>query len=304
MIINGKEIKDARHDTGAPCGNYIDKTLAESLHLPIQQGKGCCKSFLLGNGKVVRSVGKVKAVCAFAKETQTRMKCCFYVFNKLAAPLIMGSEFLEKTKTMSKFTNRLESRVSGGMTMPMLNFIAPTQASKRRFSAFIDGHKTYINADSGSELDLMSSSYSRGHGYKIDRRRECRNRIQIADGTVIESIGRVRATLTLEDGSSFVRLFDVLPGLTSDVLLGEVSLEEIEAFTAHQSSFVEVFASEQNSELCTLAYLGKVNDFIVRHISRRKRGQAQEQRKLSIPFTALEIVIHLMPFRISCQTAR
>ena len=75
MIVNCREIGDARHATGAERGNFIDKTLADSLNLQIQLGKSGCKSFSLGNGKVVRSIGKVKAMCAFAKETQTRVKC-------------------------------------------------------------------------------------------------------------------------------------------------------------------------------------------------------------------------------------
>lgn len=283
IIINGREIEDARHDTGAERGNYIDKKLADSLDLQIQPGKSGCKSFTLGNGKMVRSIGRITAWCAFAKETQTRVKCWFYVLKKLAAPLIMGSEFLEKTKTMSTFTNRLESRILGGKAMPMLNFIGFTHASKRRFAASIDGRQTYINADSGSDLDLMSSTYVRAHGYKIDRRRECRKRIQVADGSVVESIGQVSATLTLAGGSSYVKLFDVLPELTSDVLMGEISLEEIEAFTVRESSFVEVFTGEHKNELCTLGYLGKVNEFLARRLRRSKRDWVQESRKSMNP---------------------
>lgn len=280
MIINGKEIKDARHDTGAERGNFIDQALADNLELQIRQGRSDCKPFSLGNGKVVRSVGRVKAVCAFAKETQTNVKCWFYVFEKLAAPLIMGSEFLEKTKTMSIYSNRLENRFPCAKSMPMVNFIGSTQTSKRRFAAFVDGRQTYINADSGSDLDLMSSVYVRYHDYEIDRRRECRKRVQFADSTVAETIGQVRATLTLNDGRSYLKAFDVLPNLTSDVLLGEVSLEGIDAFTVHESSFVQVMTDKIRHELCTLGYLGKVNEFLARHLRLNKKGsRVQEQGK-------------------------
>lgn len=279
MIINGRDIEDARHDTGAELGKYIDKNLADSLKLQIRQTKSGCKSFSLGNGKVVRSIGKVKAMGAFAKETHTRIKCWFYVFNHLAAPLIMGSEFLKKTNTMSAFTNRLENRLPAGKAMPMLNFIGFAHKSKRRFAALTDGRQTHISADSGSDLDLMSPTYVRAHSYKVDRRRECRKRIQTADSSVVESIGQVTAKLTLADGSSYVKLFDVLPELTSDVLLGETSLDEIEAFTVHESSFVQVVAGEHNSELCTLGYLGKVNEFLVRYLKQGRRDWVQESRK-------------------------
>lgn len=280
MIINGKVIKDARHDTGAERGNFIDKTLANNLELQIRQGKSDCKPFYLGNGKVVQSVGKVTATCAFAKETQTKVKCSFYVLEKLTAPLIMGSEFLEKTETMSLHTNRLENRFPDANSMPMLNFIGSTQASKRRFAASVDGRQTYINADSGSDLDLMSLDYVRDHNYEIDRRRECRKRVQFADSTIAETIGQVRATLTLKDGGSYMKVFDVLPDLTSDVLLGEVSLDEIDAFTIHESSFVQVITDKHGHELCIIGYLGKVNEFLARHLRLKRRGpQVQEQRR-------------------------
>ena len=306
MIIKGSEIKDARHDTGAERGNFIDKDLSDNLKLQIRQCKSDRKTFTLGGGKVVRSVGRVKATCAFAKESQTKMKCWFYVIDKLAAPLIMGSEFLEKTKTMSEFTHRLEDRLACATPMPMLNMIGSTHASKRRFAASIDGRPTYINADSGSDLDLMSSSYVRSHGYEIDRRREFRKRIQFADRAVAESIGQVRATLTLNNGSSYLKVFDVLPGLPTNVLLGECSLEEIDAFTVHESSFVEVIVGEQRHELCMIEYLGPVNKFLARHLRRSKKGlKAQQQRKPTVLLSGHDIYSLIRnSFSIFGQTAR
>ena len=259
------------------------------------RGAWSFKALARTNGKVVQSIGKVKTMCAFAKDTNTRVKCWFYVFNNLAAPLIVGSEFLEKTKTMSTFTNRLENRLPDGKAILMFNFIGFTHRSKRRFVALIDGRQTRILADSGSDLDLMSSTYVRAHGYETDRRRECRKRIQIADSSLVESIGQVRAELTLADGSNHIELFDVLFKLTFDVLLDETSLEEIEAFTVHKNSFVEVVASEHNTGLCTLGYLGKVNACLVRHLKRGERDRIQEPRKYNLPRKWTYSVINLEP---------
>ena len=280
MIIGGKEIK-AQHDSGAERANFIDCDLASKLKLRLRNEKGDCKRFTMGNGKIVKALGRVKAVCAFAKGAETKMKCWFYVLNEMASPLIMGSQFLEKTRTLSDHVHRLEDCIPNPVISPMVNLIGSTQHAKRRFTAHIDHRLTLINADTGSDLDLMSSTYVRAHGYQLDRRRRCRKRVRFADNTVAETIGQVQATLTLCDGSTYLKVFDILPNLTSDVLLGQFTLEEINAFTFHRNSFVDVFAGERHLELSVLGYLGYVNEFLARKLKRvpGRKGQMQKQGK-------------------------
>ena len=122
MIIGGKEIK-AQHDSGAERANFIDCDLASKLKLRLRNQKGDCKRFSMGNGKIVKALGRVKAVCAFAKEGQTKIKCTFYVFDELASPLIMGSRFLERTKTLSDHVHRLEDCMPNPGILPMVNLI-------------------------------------------------------------------------------------------------------------------------------------------------------------------------------------
>ena len=280
MIIGNRTIQ-AQHDTGAERGNYIASDFVKELNLTIRMQEIDRQTFSMGNGKVARAIGRVKASCAFAKEPQKKVKCWFYVFQKLASPLIIGSKFLKKTKTMSHFTNRLGERFACAAGIPVISLISSTDAAKRRLAAFVDDRPTYINADSGSDLDVMSPTYTKLHGYRIDRRRQCRKRVQFADTTEAETIGQVRATITLKNGSRFEKIFDVLPGLTSDVLLGDATLEEMEAFTFHENSFVDVFAGQRHFDFNVLTYIGRVGEFVA-HKMRYGRGksQAEEQRKL------------------------
>ena len=303
MIIGGKEIK-AQHDSGAECGNFMHCDLASKLHLRLRNKKGDCKRFSIGNGKIVKALGRVKAICAFAKEAQTKMECWFYVFNELASPLIMGSRFLNKTKTLSDHVHRLEDCMPNPGVLPMVNLIGSTQRAKRRFAANIDHRLALINADSGSDLDLMSSTYVRAHGYQLDRRRRCRKRVSLANNTVAETIGQVQATLTLGDGSTYLKTFDVLPNLTSEVLLGQFTLEEINAFTFHRNSFVDVFAGQRHLELSVLGYLGKVNEFLAfkRRGVHRRKGQMQKQGKSpQYDLKRLEIATNSW-ISIACET--
>ena len=282
MMLQGKAI-GAQHDTGVEGSNFMTSKLAEDLKLHVRTKESDRKSFLMGTGKVRRAIGRVRASCAFAKESGTKMKCWFYVLPKLASPLIMGSQFLRDTKTMSHFTHRLEDQFPCTPFAPMVNLISSTQQAKRRLVAFIGDRQTYINADSGSHLDLMSSAYIKKCGYELDRRRECRKRVQLADATAAETIGQVKAELTLHDGSTYLKTFDVLPGLTSEVLIGEDTLAELKIFTEHESSFIDVLGGERHFELSILSYLGCLNGFLVRKLNlSNRRSQAEYQRELSL----------------------
>ena len=282
MILKGKEI-GAQHDTGAEGSNFMTSKLAEGLKLHIRTEKSDRKSFSMGTGMVRRAIGRVRASCAFAKESGTKMKCWFYVLPKLASPLIMGSQFLRDTKTMSHFTDRLEDHFPCTSPVPMVNLISSTRQAKRRLAAFIDGRHTYINADSGSHLDLMSSAYVKKYRYKLDRRRECRKRVQLADATVADTIGQVKAELTLPDGSTFSKTFDVLPGLTSEVLIGEDTLAKLNVFTEHESSFMDVLGGERHLELSILSHLGRLNGFLARTLNlSNRRSQAEHQCEPSL----------------------
>ena len=84
-----------------------------------------------------------------------------------------------------------------GPIIPKVNLIGSSQQTKRRVAALIRGRYTHINADSGTHLDLMPSTYVKMHGYKIDRRTECRKRVRFADNTVPEMTGQTSATIKL-----------------------------------------------------------------------------------------------------------
>ena len=199
MSVNGEVIR-AQPDTGAEGGNFMDLNLVNRLNLHIKTKKSDLKIFELANGKKFRALGRVKLKTSFAEEAQKTMTCWFYVFKKLSTSLIMGHEFLMKTKTISKYTYRLVERVSCLSMLPRVNLISSTNQAKRRLSTFVDGRPTNIHADSGSDLDLISHAYAIKHGYKIDRRIECRKQVQYADGSTAQTIGQVEATVTMRDG--------------------------------------------------------------------------------------------------------
>ena len=260
MAINGTTVP-GRHDTGAE-GNFISQELALRLGLRIRINDGESQPFSMGNGKLVRSIGKARTWVTFANEPETRIKCWFNVLPKLTASLIMGSKFLKVTQTLSKFKHRLQACIPLPGCLPSINLIGSTTVAKSRFFCYIDGLPTYVNADSASDLDLMSSAYVKAHKYRLDRRLQVRKRVELADGTVAQTIGQVTAIVELEDGYRQGRKFDVLPGLTSDVLFGDEFLDGIDAFASYEDSFVDTSVGRRHLELNVLVSLGSVSDYL------------------------------------------
>lgn len=69
----------------------------------------------------------------------------------------------------------------------------------------------------------------------------------------------------------------------SEVLIGEDTLAELEIFTEHESSFIDVSGGERHLELSILSYLGNLNKFLVRKLNlSNRRSQAEYQCELSL----------------------
>ncbi|MCJ1243206.1 hypothetical protein MMC30_000403 [Trapelia coarctata] len=169
----------------------------------------------------------------------------------------------------------------------MVSLINSNNRAKRRLSCYIDGRETYVNADSGSDLDAMSTSYAQSHGYSLNTDLACKRYIQLADTSIVTSVGQVAAAVTIGQGHSqmtFAKVFDILPDLQSDVLLGEDSLDEMRAFTLYETSFVDRLVGAQHLELGVLINLGPV----AQKISKILAGNAKVSSQQSQPSKAKE----------------
>lgn len=95
-----------------------------------------------------------------------------------------------------------------------------------------------------------------------------------ANNTVAETIGQIQALLSLakENDAGSSRVFDVLPGLPCEVLLGEDTVIESEAFTTHGGSFVELPpGSGEPLKLYLIFYIGKKACGVWGYFFRRRR---------------------------------
>jgi hypothetical protein len=277
MLIRGSIIP-ACADSGSE-DNIMAVDTATQLGLHIQRDVQYVKEFRLANSKVVTSVGQVLADCAFAKDPSSVWQCCFYIFERLIAPLIMGMAFLDETETMTKHKYRLQEQIP--FIPPPLK-VNTLGFPKRRVLCYMDTKKIYANADTGSELELMSRAYARRRGYGVQLiPKDHSDEVQFADGSTTKLVGQVEADITFGSlkGDKYKQTFYVLEDLQYDILLGEDFLDELDAFATYRSSFVLDRTANDATELSAIVWLSRPEQriFQITHAFGRKSDTTAQQ---------------------------
>ena len=234
MIICNAII-NSRPDSGSD-ENIIAADLAQSLNLPIDMSPEFQKAFKVANGKIVKALGRTTVNCSFAKEPTIELRCLLYVFQDLISPLIMGMAFLEETETLVKNRHRLDFRnVEQTQALQICGLDYP----RRRLYCIVDSEPRLANADTGSEVDLMSLAYVQKRGFAVEQVSSLCPHVQFADGSTSQLFGKVDVVIKIGENqdSYYRRNFYILDGLTCDILLGEDFLQDIEAFDYYADAF-------------------------------------------------------------------
>jgi hypothetical protein len=149
----------------------------------------------------------------------------------------MGRAFLDDTETLTKHKHRLQPRTAplrGPLVCASLNtprrrlwcFAAPPGAATTfRYGdpSWKQKYTTLVNADTGSELDLISLDYCKRQNLPIRQVDEEYSKIQFADGSIASLVGQVNIRVIIGGwtGDVLGRTFYVLPDLTCDMLFAE-----------------------------------------------------------------------------------
>jgi hypothetical protein len=197
----------------------------------------------MGNGTSTNSLGVVALTCAFAKGDPYTTLQPFNVIENLPVPVIMGKEFLNISKTLSLYQDRLEAVwTTAKKAFQVMHLDQPRQLLR----CYVDGNLVYANADTGSEVDLMSPSYPRKNTLKIEPLEEGEEWVQFADGSTAKLLGKTRVDFDIYHGrygsptgyKGHSRTFYILDGLRTDFLLGEDVLYDMNIFSDHEDSFI------------------------------------------------------------------
>lgn len=147
----------------------------------------------------------------------------------------MGADFLRQAQTLTKHRNRLVERpYRSGLPSKVLRIGSWSD----RYQCYVNEMTALADADTGSDLDLVSASFARNLVGKRTRIAESEE-IQFADG----SRARIREKVLIQFKpygrlESSPKWFYVLKDLTCDVLLGQDTLDELGAYNEHSSSTI------------------------------------------------------------------
>ncbi|KAK1524022.1 uncharacterized protein CCOS01_09109 [Colletotrichum costaricense] len=244
--IDGQTV-NAIPDTGAGC-NLMSSSLAKRLGLEPPPGlpEAQDTGLRMANGKSIMSAGTINAVWKFAYDPDKSWNIAFQVINDLAHDVILGSEFLTTSGTMNQYRARL-SRAPRPPWAKSFLFTSSVGSVSQRLQGRIGDVAVLALADSGSESNLVSSSFARRHTNWHDTIDWNDQRLlRFPDGNVEKTMGSAWAhwacmgqsdTPLSRDDAAF--RFHILDSCIHDVILGQNALEEIEAFTNQTASFVE-----------------------------------------------------------------
>lgn len=245
LLVEGNAVV-SMPDSGTE-DNIISKDLVSQLGIMVDDQPENQKEFRLANSRITRAIGRVKLSFKFARDQKEEYQDWFYVFNTLLYPLLVGMVFLDATETLTLHRHRLQPRCSpfnGPLRVASLN------NPKRRlycwpeyinFYAAIGAERTMANADTGSEVDLVSLALCRRNYMSLQPLDIKEKKVQFADGSTSSLFGRVTIVFRIgghynPQSALFRRTFYVLEDLTCDMLLGEDFLEQSEVFEHYRDS--------------------------------------------------------------------
>ncbi|KAK3334206.1 hypothetical protein B0T19DRAFT_383414 [Cercophora scortea] len=281
MIINsdsGPVEVTACPDTGSD-KNIISRALINDMGLEMTRSTVDTKQFELANGRLVEAVGEVVVSCSFGAgnphENSQALQCLFFVFSSLAVPIIMGLEFLSETETHTKHRDRLVEQ-----TIPSAQALSVNSVGRpgRNLVCQLGSYVGLASADTGSDLDLVSPQFASTRAFQME---SAVHQIQFADGSFGLTSGIIRAQFSVgslceikgfvASGETADREFYVLQNLTSDIIVGQETLEMFDVFRNHADSLIPDPLALGTSDLNIIRYVGKME----RKVTKAVKGTTQ-----------------------------
>lgn len=256
---------EALPDTGADTC-FISPDLASRLGLcPIP---GTQKRVTLANKKAVKSPGMVKVPWKFTKERNTHTINC-WILPGCTHHLVLGNPFLQATQTLTKFRNRIKSKLLTAAGVFSLSVLGD---EKQRLRGYLNGQLAAALPDTGSDAMLINGAYARKIGLSIDSNVENQVKVRLADGSTTMTSGIVR-DVDWRVGSTTVRCsFYVLENMCVDVILSNDYLFEMDIFSKEKQHFFHVDSENYPKEhllyFCVLRLIKK----------KKKRGKYMDEK--------------------------
>ena len=261
MIIQGSTFI-SRPDSGSE-ENIIAADVLSTLDVKMDTAPEHRKEFRIANGRSVWALGRIMINCTFAKDRTVELRCVFYVFQTLTSALIMGMPFLDETQTLEKYQYRLQRRAIPSYRPIQLSSL---NSPRKRLYCLVDSQPRFANADTGSDIDLMSLEYVRKRGFSMTAVGSSTSTVQFADGSTSELVGKVSVMVILgtPEGPGVTTTFYVLAGLTCDILFGDDFLNKTTAFETYRDSFSVIECESDIAEVNGIIWFNGFESYISR----------------------------------------
>ena len=263
IIIQGS-IFISRPDSGSE-ENIIAADVLSTLDVKMDTAPEHCKEFRVANGRSVWALGRIVVNCTFAKDCTVELRCVFYVFQNLISALIMGMPFLDETETLIKYQHRFQPRIIPSFRPIQLSSL---NSPRKRLYCLVDSQPRLANADTGSEIDVMSLDYALKRGFTITAIGSYSSTVQFADGSTSELVGKVSVLIVLgtPEGPRVTTTFYVLDGLTCDILFGEDFLDKTTAFETYHDAFSIIECDNDAAEVNGIVWFNAVESCLSRGV--------------------------------------
>jgi hypothetical protein len=272
VILDGHEYT-ALPDSGSD-KNVMTEDFAKEHGIRIQRNEDDKSLFQLGTGKYIQSIGRAYLPCGLSGQSWilgSQESRWFHVLKKCVAPLIVGMEFLEKTKLYTEYKRLLVDCPISFDNIPTLKYIGSRQASLN-FRA--NGSPLTGCLDTGADLDFMSLRAAIEQGFKIDRRQEARTRVMLPDCSIVETVGQVRTSVQISEFDRFDMTFNVLAGLPCDAIFSDDFVEQMDAFNS--CSELSGNESQHRHTLKVLINLGPLQSLFSKRRKQEEMDTAQQ----------------------------
>lgn len=176
--------------------NIISETCALEHGFRIRRKPKDKRKFEVGNGDIVRSIGRVWITVGLLGSPLWQKKRRFYVLKNCPVPMVIGMKFLREAEILTRHRHLLESCPAEMSNISSLLWIG---SPRNRLRCTVDGRQLVATADTGSDLNLMSLACAEREGFRIDMCLEARTQIAVGNGKVIDTLGQVYVSnLTLD----------------------------------------------------------------------------------------------------------
>lgn len=247
-------------------GNAICEDYAHAIGAVIER-PSVKQNFVNAKNTPFESMGTTKLTFSipadrFETSRKSEWTYSFAVFQHLAAPLVLGNQFLRETgglarfaelmvrKTLSVVSDKIDKLRKVWMFMHM---DLPTQ----KLGCFLDAEPTFAALDSGSDIDAVSLSYAKFREWKVEPLPEDEGYVLLANNELVKLAGYVDTTLGIRGGCIPRRLY-VLDGLFCDAVVGDATIETLDIFNEFQSSLVDTAPVEAMDLFCNIQCVDKV----------------------------------------------